>query len=73
MSIHSYVQSNITDYGTLTAILNENGVQWWPVNRRHSGRCSFHALQRGTAGWGADICRVLARLLPALFLLLQTR
>src|SRR6516162_1921210 len=31
MSIHSYVQSNITDYGTLTAILNENGVQWWPV------------------------------------------
>jgi DNA repair exonuclease SbcCD ATPase subunit len=47
MSIHSIVASNITDYSTLIAVLNESGIRWWSaqaIDTRTRAVCA-HAVQ----------------------------
>jgi hypothetical protein len=47
MSIHTTVASNITDYGTLIAVLNESGISWSPTQAtdKTTGETCAHAVQ----------------------------
>jgi hypothetical protein len=46
MSVHTTIASNITDYGTLIAVLNESGISWQPTQAHDkvTGEPCVHAV-----------------------------